>query len=125
MIALLALASHPSSGFVNYLRPYIAAALVGITLFDPPAWIAAVLRGRKLHYIATVSFALYVIHHLFMFTWLLEGDRWIRYLKRPLLFALTFALAHLSTFYYEQRWIEFGKRLSDKLTQRRAARAAP
>ena len=81
------------------------------------------LGSRALRYIATVSFALYVVHHLLMFTWFGEGDKWIKYLKRPLLFALTFALAHVSTFYYEQRWIEYGKRLSDKLTQRRAARA--
>ena len=65
----------------------------------------------------------YVIHHLLMFTWLGEGDKWVKYLKRPLLFALTFALAHVSTFYYEQRWIEFGKRLSDRLAKRRTARA--
>lgn len=123
MFALLAVASHPSSGFVNYLRPYIAAALVGTTLFGTPDRLGAVLGSRVLRYIATVSFALYVIHHLLMFTWLGEGDKWIKYLKRPLLFALTFALAHVSTFYYEQRWIEYGKRLSDKLMQRRAARA--
>jgi hypothetical protein len=39
----------------------------------------------------------------------------VRYLKRPLLFAATFLLAHASTFYYEQRWIDFGKRLSARV----------
>ena len=46
-------------------------------------------------------------------------------MKRPLLFAATFALAHVSTFYFEQRLIEFGKRLSRKLNQSRATRALP
>ncbi len=125
MLVLLALASHPSTGFLNYLRPYIAAALVGTTLYDPPARLGMALRSLFLGYIATVSYALYVIHHLLIYTWLSEGDKWIKYLKRPLLFGVTFGLAHVSTFYFEQRLIEYGKRLSSKLEQRKAVRAAP
>lgn len=124
ILALLALASHPLTGFANYFRPYLAAALVGTTLLNPPARLLAVLHSRALGYIATISYALYVIHHLFMFTWLLEGERWVRYLKRPLLFLLTFALAHVSTFYFEHWWIQQGKKLSDKLKRRKVARAA-
>lgn len=124
LLALLAVASHPSTGFANYLRPYIAAALVGTTLLNPPARLLVVLHSRALGYVATISYALYVIHHLFMFTWLLEGERWVRYLKRPLLFLLTFALAHVSTFYFEHWWIQQGKQLSDKLKRRKVARVA-
>lgn len=123
LLVLLALASHPATGFLNYLRPYLAAALVGVTLFNPPARLGSVLRLRALAYIAEVSFALYVIHHLLIYTWLGEGDKWVKYLKRPLLFATTFALAHVSTFYFEKPWIDLGRRLSGKLKQRRIARA--
>ncbi len=111
-LALLAVTSHPGSGPMNYLRPYAAAALVGCTLRDPPPHVAAVLRSSVLAYLAKVSFALYVFHGILMHTWLGEGERWVKYLKRPLLVAATFALAHLSTVHYERRWIELGKRLS-------------
>ena len=123
LLVLLALASHPATGFLNYLRPYLAAALVGVTLFNPPARLGSVLRLHALAYIAEVSFALYVIHHLLIYTWLGEGDKWVKYLKRPLLFATTFALAHVSTFYFEKPWIDLGRRLSGKLKQRRIAHA--
>lgn len=121
LIALLAVASHPASGFMNYLRPYFAAMLVGVTLFNPPAELGVLLKGRVLRYIAAVSYALYVIHHILIFTWLGSGDKLIKYLKRPLLFAVTFALAHVSTFYYEQPCIKFGKHLSARLGRTRAA----
>ena len=124
LLALLALSSHPAIGFLNYLRPYIAAMLVGTTLFTPPPRLGALLRSRTLRYIAAISFAVYVIHHLLMYSWLASGDKWVKYLKRPLLFAATFGLAHVSTFHFEQRWIDFGKRLSAMLGQWKLARAA-
>lgn len=123
LLALLVLSSHPASGLLNYLRPYFAAMLVGTTLFAAPPRLDAVLRSATLRYIAAVSFALYVIHHLLMYSWLGSGDKWMKYLKRPLLFAVTFGLAHVSTFYYEQRCIAFGKRLALRLGKRRVARA--
>jgi peptidoglycan/LPS O-acetylase OafA/YrhL len=39
------------------------------------------------------------------------GNTLERYAKRPLLFLVLFVLAHLSTFYYERRWIEIGRKL--------------
>jgi peptidoglycan/LPS O-acetylase OafA/YrhL len=123
LVAVLALASHPDSGFMNYLRPYVAALLVGSTLFAAPRRLAAVLGSRVLAYIAAVSYALYVIHHLLIYTWLGSGDRVVKYLKRPLLIAATFALAHASTFHFEQRCIAFGKRLSARLARWRVASA--
>ena len=114
LLVLFAVSCHPASGFANYLRPYLAAALVGITLYGPPPRIGAVLRSRSLRYIAAISFALYVFHGLLVHTWLGEGEKLVRYLKRPLLFAVTFALAHLSTFQFEQRWIELGKRMTTR-----------
>lgn len=112
LIALLVLSSHPATGFLNYFRPYFSAMLVGATLFSVPRALGVVLRSRMLAYIAAVSFAVYVIHHLLIYSWLGSGEKWIKYMKRPLLISTTFALAHLSTFYFERRCTDFGKRLS-------------
>jgi peptidoglycan/LPS O-acetylase OafA/YrhL len=109
---LLAISSHPDTGFMNYLRPYFAAALVGSTIFKPSIQIQRILESRLFRYIAEVSFAVYVIHNILMYTWFASGDKFVRYLKRPLLLAATFGLAHISTRYFEQRWIDFGKRVS-------------
>ena len=114
LLPLAAITCHPDAGFMNYLRPYVVALLVGSTLYAPPASARAVLSSRILKYLATISFALYVIHGILMETWLGEGDLLVKYAKRPLLFALTFALAHLSTFHYEARWIALGKRLTQR-----------
>lgn len=115
LLAMLALSSHPALPFLNYLRPYIAAMLVGSTLFTPPPRLATILCSRTLRYIATISFAVYVIHHLFIFSWLGSGDKLVKYLKRPLLFAATLGLAHVSTFHFEKRWIALGNQLSTLL----------
>ena len=124
LIVLLALASHPSTDWINYFRPYVAALLVGTTLLNPTGHLAAMLKGRTLRYIAAVSYALYVVHHLLIYTWLGEGDKWVKYLKRPLLIGTTFALAHLSTFHFEKHWIEFGRRLAAERGRKKAASAA-
>ena len=110
MVVLLAISSHMQGGFMNYFRPYFAAALIGCTLGNAPGRVTDVLRSRALRYIATISFALYVFHGILAHTWLGSGDKLVKYLKRPLLFAATFALAHLSTFHFEQRWIALGKK---------------
>ena len=89
--------------------------LIGSTLFSQDiTWFNNWLKGRFLFYIASISFALYVIHGGLIDTWLGEGDKLEKYLKRPLLLAVTFALAHVSTFYYEKHWINLGKKLTKK-----------
>lgn len=124
LLALLLLASHPAFEALNYARPYIAAALVGSSLLAPrPAW-QRFLSTRWLAYVAATSYALYVIHHILVDTWLGSGDTFERYLKRPLLFAATFALAHVSTFRFEQPMIALGKRLEQRWVARRRQRAA-
>ena len=45
-----------------------------------------------------------------MDTWLGSGDKLVKYAKRPLLLALTFGLAHLSTFRFEQPCVQLAKR---------------
>lgn len=112
LMALFALSSHPATAFLNYFRPYFTAMLVGATLLNVPRALGIVLRSRLLAYIAAVSFAVYVIHHLLIYSWLGSGEKWVKYLKRPVLVLATFSLAHISTFYFERRCTDFGKRLS-------------
>ncbi len=118
LLILLLISSHPLSGPLNYLRPYIAMLLVGSTLFaKDDNWIIGKLKNRVLFYFASISYALYVIHGILTYTWLGRGDKLVRYLKRPLLLGATIALAHLSTKYYESYWIGLGKRLTKKNSQ--------
>ncbi|WP_443969518.1 acyltransferase family protein [Sphingobium sp. CR28] len=100
------------SGPLNYLRPYIAAIMIGASLYHAPSWLRAISRWRATIYIAQVSYALYVVHGVLGETWLGAGDKLVKYAKRPLFFAATFALAHLSTFYYERYWIDLARRLT-------------
>ncbi len=95
-----------------YARPYAVALLVGSTLAGAPALLDKLLTSRPAAYIAAVSYALYVFHALLTSTWLGSGEDVERYLKRPLLFAATFALAHLSTYYFEKHFIDWGKALT-------------
>ena len=120
VLALLLPACHEAGGAMNYLRPYLAATLVGITIMQPQRLMTRPLLSRPLKYIADVSYALYVVHPLLAATWLGSGEGLAKYAKRPLLFAAVFGIAHLSTFYFEHRCIDFGKRLS-KAWRRRGA----
>ena len=121
ILALLFLAScHPNGGDLNYLRPYIASLLVGITLVSPVSLVNRLLCLPSLSYIASISYALYVIHGGLRHTWLGEGDTIEKYLKRPLFFAVLFLFAHLSTFYYEKYWIDVGKKVGMKLRYNKA-----
>jgi peptidoglycan/LPS O-acetylase OafA/YrhL len=112
MLALFTASSLVLGGPIEYARPYLAALLVGSTLIGTPAAFGGVLRTKPLAYIAEISYALYIIHPLAADTWLGSGGKLVKYAKRPLLITATFALAHVSTRYYERRWIEWGKRLS-------------
>jgi peptidoglycan/LPS O-acetylase OafA/YrhL len=99
---------------LNYLRPYLAAALVGSTIAQPQASLQPLLHNRQLAYVATISYALYLIHPLSMYGPMSSGSTLIKYAKRPLAFALSFGFAHLST-NYEKFWIDLGKRWSNKV----------
>lgn len=119
LIALILLSCHPESGFINYFRPYLAAMLVGSTLFRYSSnHISRLMNSKFLFYLASISYALYVIHGGLRYTWLGEGEILEKYIKRPMLFAVLVVLAHLSTFYYEKKFISFGKALSIKLQNR-------
>ena len=109
------ISAHPEDGLMNYARPYIALLMVGSTLFaNSNTWYEQGLKSRFLFYIASISYALYVIHGGLMHSWLGEGDKLEKYLKRPLLLVFTFGLAHVSSFYYEKYWMNLGKKLTKK-----------
>ena len=89
---------HEIGGSVQYLRPYLAMSVVGAVIFMAEGRIRSFCRNGSLRYIAGISYALYVWHPMTALGWLGTGGDWERYLiKRPISFALTFVLAHVST----------------------------
>lgn len=114
MLPLAILASHPYAGMFQFARPYMAAILVGASLSNPPRGLARIFESRWAGYIATVSYALYVIHGVLRATWLGSGNLDLKYSKRPLLLVITFLLAHISTFWFEQPCIALAKRLTSR-----------
>ena len=102
MLIIYLVVSHPDAGPLQYLRPYAASLLVGSSLTNAPRWLERILVRPMMTYIAEISYALYIIHGVLSHTWLGSGDKLEKYLKRPLLFGATFALAHFSTRYFEQ-----------------------
>lgn len=122
--ALFLIASHAASGPFQYAQPYLAGAMIGTSLLAPGRW-QGWLTTRTMRYVAELSYSLYVIHPVTMHGWLGTGGGLYRYLvKRPLSFALLFALAHLSTFHYERHFIALGKQLCRKILARRQAGSA-
>ena len=112
LLPLLLLASHQIGGPVEYLRPYLAATMVAASLVNAPQLLARIFEHRITGWIATISYALYIIHGVLMNSWLGTGDTVERYLKRPALIGLTFLLAHISTYRFEQPCIAYAKRLT-------------
>ncbi len=115
LLVLLLLSCHHIGGFLMYLRPYFAALLVGNTLLNPGTRVNQILNNKVLIYIASISYALYVIHPILASSWLGSGDLLVKYSKRPLLLTVLFLMAHVSTYYYEHRFMAWGKALSHKL----------
>jgi peptidoglycan/LPS O-acetylase OafA/YrhL len=118
-VVLLVAASSPFAGPLQFARPYAAALLVGSTLVQPDRWLSRQLLRPTLAYLATISYALYVLHPITYRGLMDEGSAVVRYLvKRPISLMVLFALAHLSTTTWEAWWIGLGKRLT---TRRRTA----
>ncbi|WP_199860318.1 acyltransferase family protein [Sphingomonas sp. CFBP 8760] len=112
LLPVLILSANPAAGALQYLRPYIAAAVVGSTLYNPPIIFLRLSQHRFTIYLATISYALYILHGALMATWLSSGDTIVKYSKRPLFIAVTFLIAHLSTFKFEARFIKYARRLT-------------
>jgi peptidoglycan/LPS O-acetylase OafA/YrhL len=115
LLLLLVVSSMHQSGWFNYLRPYLGAALIGATLVNPDTRMGRLLNTRTLAYLAGISYALYVLHPMLAHSWLGSGDIFEKYAKRPFLFIVLFSLAHLSTYYFEKRWIEAGKVIAARM----------
>jgi peptidoglycan/LPS O-acetylase OafA/YrhL len=97
----------PQSGAFQYLRPYATVLLLTAVLCNGDKLLTELLTSRPMRYIASISYALYVLHPLTAFGWWNDGSVFERYLfKRPLTFVITFVSAHISTFHWERRWIE-------------------
>lgn len=114
LIALLFVACcMPALGPLNYFRPYMAVLLIGSSLYWNAPRGDALFKSNVFAYIAKVLFAVYVIHHIFQYSWLgMDAEKIVKYIKRPFLFAATFALAHISTFYFEQKFIDLVRKLT-------------
>jgi peptidoglycan/LPS O-acetylase OafA/YrhL len=106
-VTVLALCSHPESGSLLYLRPYAGMMVLASALYSLDSLSERILVNRPAAYIAEISYALYVLHGMLVVTWLGTGGTVEKYLKRPLLIAATFLLAHLSTFYFERPVTQF------------------
>jgi peptidoglycan/LPS O-acetylase OafA/YrhL len=110
-VLLWFLSSSPYAQWLQYLRPYTTALVLGAVLCHSNTLIADFLASRWMRYIATISYALYVIHPLTIHGWFNQGSIIDRYLlKRPISFILTFGAAHISTFYWERPWIQAGRK---------------
>jgi len=97
---------------LNYIRPYLAATMVGITVLRPVGGVSPLLESAPMAYLARISYAVYVIHHFTLWGWLGSGEGIAKYAKRPMSFAITFVLAHLSTFHFEKRFIDWAHRIT-------------
>jgi peptidoglycan/LPS O-acetylase OafA/YrhL len=124
-VALWFITSSPYSGWCQYLRPYATMSVLAAVLCLGDTMLSKCLASRPMHYIAAISYALYVIHPLTIHGWWNEGGIFVRYvLKRPLSFAMTFAAAHVSTFYWERPWLQASRQWIKQRRLRQAQLAA-
>lgn len=112
VMPLLLLSSHGAGGGLEYVRPYLASTMIGASLVSAPSLLTRLFRHRAMIWVASISYALYIIHGVLMHTWLGTGDTLNKYGKRPILIALTFILAHVSTYRFEQPLVRYAKRMS-------------
>jgi peptidoglycan/LPS O-acetylase OafA/YrhL len=104
-VLLWAAACSSHTGAFQYFRPYGSALVLASAIWCCPEIVRKILSSKPLRYVAEISYALYVIHPATAVGWMNEGSTTVRYLiKRPISFALTFALAHASTFHWDSIW---------------------
>lgn len=120
-LILFLLSTRPELPWLNYVRPYLAATMVGITVMRPIRALSPLLESRTAGYVAQISYALYIVHHFTLFGWLGSGQGLEKYAKRPICFAITFAIAHWSTFHFEKHFIDWSHRIAKARRARRPA----
>ena len=124
-VLLWAVSAWPPAEAFQYFRPYTTGLLLLSSLRYGAAYPETLLASAPARYIAKISYALYVIHPATAHGWMSEGGVITKYLlKRPVSFALTFALAHFSAFYWESRWQSAAKHWIKNRRQLSPTRAA-
>lgn len=112
ILILWGLSCHSASQALNYCRPYLAAALIAHSILGKRL---GFLESKALKYLASISFALYIIHGPLRWGPFASTDSIeLYFVKRPLTILLTFILAHISTNYYESKFIAYGRYLTKK-----------
>lgn len=103
-------------GPVMYLRPWFAMlTIAGVMRLAQDNALRRLLSGEVLGYFATTSYAIYIWHGLFAEALIKGGGVVVKYLvNRPLTFLATFSVSHLSTFYYEQIFIDWARRMTSR-----------
>ncbi len=109
LAAGLFLACQPSKGWMSYLRPYLSAGVIGLTVFDPRRGLYRLLRTRVLRFVASISYSLYVLHSTMMIGWFEPASKILKYERRALGFPVLFFFGWVSTHFWERYWIGFGK----------------
>lgn len=111
-LACLVASANPHAGEFGYLRPYFAALAVGGSMAAFPNLLNRILKSTSAGYVAKISYALYMIHGVIGATWLggEERDKLARYLLRLPLAALTWILAHYSTFFFESYFSKLARK---------------
>lgn len=115
LFVLWILSCWPIIHEIGYMRAYLTAAMMGAVISMTSGWQESLLSHRVLQYIGTISFALYVWHSPFRHYWFDAGTDLERYLfKRPLAFICIFALAHVSTFWFEKPITDAARRFTQR-----------
>ena len=104
-LLLFFISCNELAGPFQYGRAYLAAALVGGVLMTARPRLVAALTSAPAVYVARISYALYIIHGGLMSGVFSGGSKLVLYgLKRPFTLLASFALAHVSTTWYEPFW---------------------
>ena len=111
VLLLLFLACQSRSGPLQFLRPYLSATMIGLTLLAPRHSFYTLLRTRLLRFIASISYSLYVLHSTMMVGWFDPVSKVLKYERRALGFPILFFFGWISTRFWESHWIAFGKSL--------------
>jgi peptidoglycan/LPS O-acetylase OafA/YrhL len=115
---MCAVAASPFAGWAQYIRCYAVATLMASVLCHSKTWLSRFLASRAMTYVASISYALYVIHMATVQGWMREGDLTIRVIKRLLSFLITFSAASLSK-HWEMMWQTLAKNVIRRRRQNR------